>query len=318
MTLMTLPPKAKQHLDVLLSEIQSGTPASTSARATAALTQLRADYPHMPSLGVMVSRIRKSFKTAPTDPRKDAVLQNFNLTQPEWTAIATAQQQRRRAKVPTVIDNTVQQMIAKAEEVFKPIPGYVSLAQQIINPKTNTRAYQVMASIAFLTGRRSVELFQTGTLTHVGPHLAKFVGQAKQKDGAVAAPFDIIILGSQSADDLQRHIQTVRNKIGITPDMTTAQVNAKVSGPFRAVTEKLFDLNPHALRAAYADACDKLYRAPAGVTSSDFRSMMLGHQGPTSAVNYERTEFEPVAGRKPAAQVAVGKAWRAARASELT
>ncbi len=151
------------------------------------------------------------------------------------------------------------------------------------DPRSN--AFDLACALSFVTGRRMVEIFRTGSFDPVAgdDRAAVFSGQAKKRDSE-DAPYKIPLL-AELADvnaGLAR-LRTMKN----TEDMTNSDVNLRYSTSCNSAARRFFGPGRkfHDMRMAYGVV--SFHAAmPHTYSINLWLSKALGHQGIGNSLNY--------------------------------
>jgi Telomere resolvase len=149
---------------------------------------------------------------------------------------------------------------------------------------TRASPFDTAAALGLLTGRRTVELFKTGTFTPVNEHAVVFGGQAKKGDLAEPVSYEIPVLAQPEL------IVTALARLRAAKDskeLTNQDVNLRYANSCNAAVRRLLgkEYHFHTLRGVYAviahNAC-----LPHRYSQNAFVAKVLGHATLASSLNY--------------------------------
>jgi len=304
---MTVSPTARAAYLTTIRGMSRGIDATRTA-ANEAIHMMREHYPHMISLGHIVSDVRKHIKTLPDNERKELALSIVKLTTQEWIDIVNTTRRKAVGKPVIVAPDISQNLIKKAERLA------LTSSQEITNDRYMTTAFEALAGLQFLTGRRESELMGAGTFTPTSPPhdgRAIFEGQLKKRPGE-SAPFEVILLGRLTPAIINDQLDTIRAKLGTDPETPAIELN-RFAAAYNTVTRRELGLKPHGLRGAYASAAWGLYGRTSGLHRPVFIQHLLGHESTSTSAHYQGINVRKGAGRPSNAQRAetnqVGRGW---------
>jgi hypothetical protein len=244
-------------------------------------------------------------------PVVDYLLSKIDIYPRYYFALKTLPKEQKEMK-----EKAYQSLKDKGENAFTfSGPEMLSWAREVVENPRGYRWNELAAALAFLTGRRMVEIFVLGTMEkhEESNYLATFRGQAKVHKHLGTKGRGVTLVGetqeAQTTDSGDPYVIPLLHDIGtigkalkylrelkpVTKDMTNADVNNRFARSCNNFTQMKWgkDVNFHRLRAFYACVSYEVF-APwkygVKISFSKWTTKMLGHTKLETAQHYENNK----------------------------